>query len=670
MKHIPSKTMHRLGLFFFFPVAVFYMELVVKIYCFDNFSVRGLFYILLFSAAIGLVAAVLSTSWSQLANRRVSLILMLLLTVLMGIQIVYFTIFETFFTLFSVTGAGDAIGEFWSVAMDGLLHSAVPLLFLALPFILLGLFGRRLTPVKRHSAKFIVAVVFVAATLQLWNIAIIKLSTKGIMSDSSVYTGSFSPVLMIPRFGVLTTMRLDLQSLIIDDTDNPVVIEESPAVSPSPTAPTPSTGTDTPVTQAPPSPSAPAYGNNVLEIDFDKLMADESDSTLLDMHQYFSSVEPTTENDYTGMFKGYNLVWIVAEAFSSLALDPVHTPTLTKLAGEGFVFENFYNPVWGVSTSDGEYVASTGLIPKSGVWSYYRSADNYMPFGFGNMFNQLGYLSSAYHNNTYTYYNRDKSYPNMGYIYKAVGNGLEIKKQWPQSDVEMIAVSLPDFIGEEHFMTYYMTVSGHMNYTFMGNMMSYIHKNEVADLPYSEPARAYIACQMEFDQSVKLLIDELDKAGVLDNTVIVISGDHYPYGLEQSQMEELSGSPIETNFELYRSTLIIWNSEMDTVQVDKYCSSLDIMPTLANLFDLPYDSRLVMGRDILSDAPALVIFNNKSFITDLGRYNSKKDTFTANDGAEIPENYARNILRSVNNKFKYSAAILDHDYYGVVFGQA
>jgi phosphoglycerol transferase MdoB-like AlkP superfamily enzyme len=232
----------------------------------------------------------------------------------------------------------------------------------------------------------------------------------------------------------------------------------------------------------------------------------------------------------------------------------------------------------------------------------------------------------------------------------------------------MVAASLPDFIGAERFLTYYMTVSGHMNYTFMGNMMAYKHRNEVADLPYSEPARAYIACQMEFDAAVKLLVDELDKAGKLGRTVIVISGDHYPYGLEQSQMEEINGGPIEKNFELYRSTLIIWNPEMETVHIDKYCSSLDVMPTLANLFALPYDSRLVMGRDILSDAEPLVIFSNRSFITDLGRYNAKTDTFTKNEGAAVPEHYARDMAAVVGDKFKYSALILDRDYYGVVFG--
>ena len=91
------------------------------------------------------------------------------------------------------------------------------------------------------------------------------------------------------------------------------------------------------------------------------------------------------------------------------------------------------------------------------------------------------------------------------------------------------------------------------------------------------------------------------------------------------------------------------------------------MPTLANLFDLPVDSRLVMGRDILSDADPLVIFNDRSFITDMGRYDASTDTFTPNEGVQVPEGYAAEILDQVNDKFDYSRMILDYDYYAKVF---
>jgi phosphoglycerol transferase MdoB-like AlkP superfamily enzyme len=332
------------------------------------------------------------------------------------------------------------------------------------------------------------------------------------------------------------------------------------------------------------------------------------------------------------------------------------------------VFRNFYTPLWGVSTSDGEYVTLTGLLPKSGVWSFTQSADNDMRMTFGRMLSAQGYDCRAYHDHTYTYYNRDKSHPNLGYAYTGVGNGLELERVWPASDLEMMQKTVPDYIGSDRFHTYYMTVSGHQYYTFMGNTQSWKHQEDVADLPYSEGSRAYIACNMEFDLAVQNLMEQLSAAGKLTDTVIVISGDHYPYGLSHGEIEELRGHSVDENFELYRSALILWSGDMtEPIEIEKPCAAVDIMPTLANLFGLDFDSRLLAGRDILSDAPGLVIFANRSFLSEYGRYDSTLDEFIPADGVEVPEDYARDMLYGrVSDAFTYSAAILDNDYYSIV----
>ncbi len=162
-------------------------------------------------------------------------------------------------------------------------------------------------------------------------------------------------------------------------------------------------------------------------------------------------------------------------------------------------------------------------------------------------------------------------------------------------------------------------------------------------------------------------MEQLELAGELENTVIVLSGDHYPYGLTDEELYELAGYEQEKKFEKFRSTLIIWSASMEeAVVVDKVCSSLDVMPTIANLMGLEYDSRLVMGRDILSDSSGLVIFNDRSWITDLGRYDAKQNLFTPIEGVTISETYAKNILKKVNNAFYYSAKILEKDYYSKV----
>ena len=390
------------------------------------------------------------------------------------------------------------------------------------------------------------------------------------------------------------------------------------------------------------------------------------------MHEYFSSQEASKKNKYTGMFKDKNLIVRVGESFSSLAIREDLTPNLYKLYKEGFQFDNFYTPIFPVSTADGEYITDTSLIPKEGVWSFLRVAGNYMPYSYANVFEKQGYSSNAYHNHTATYYERDKYIETMGYnSYLAVGTGLEDRmdtSNWPNSDYEMVKTTVDDYINNEKFMAYYMTVSGHMNYTKIGNMMVYRNWDQVKDLPYSNKAKGYLAANIELDKAVGELLSRLEQAGKLEDTVIVISGDHYPYGLTLGEINELSTFERDDKFEKFRMPFLIWSGSMKgPIKVEKIGSSLDVLPTVLNLFGAEFDSRLLMGRDILSDSDPIVIFSDRSFITDKGRYNSLTEQFTPNEGVTIEEGYVDKINTIIYKKYQMSRLILENDYYKHVF---
>ena len=357
-----------------------------------------------------------------------------------------------------------------------------------------------------------------------------------------------------------------------------------------------------------------------------KLLAETEDETLKNMHMYFAGRPATQKNEYTGKFAGYNLIFLTAEGYSHYAVDQTLTPTLYKMTHEGFNFTDFYNPIWGVSTSDGEYVATTGLIPKEGVWSLFHSGTNAMPFAMGNQLRQIGYKTTAYHNHTFDYYDRNISHPNLGYDYKGLGNGLVVRETWPESDIEMVDVTTPEFINDQPFHTYYMTVSGHMFYNFDENFIAYKNQDLVKNLPYTENGKAYLATQIELDRALELLLQRLEEAGVAEKTLIVMSADHYPYGLEKNEIDDLAGHVVEENFELYKSSLIIYAKGMQPEVVSRPVSSLDIIPTISNLMGLEFDSRLLMGVDIFSTSPPRVIFENRSFITEIGRYNSETES--------------------------------------------
>lgn len=545
--------------------------------------------------------------------------------------------------------------------------------------------------------------------------------------SGETYGPQFSVNRAVPRFGLLTSLRLEatytlfgqpdaaesLTKLAVPVLATPEAAEETPKETESETAWQPpetaaasvngeSTAenetvlenkTETAAEKETAAEETIVYGYNQLNIDFEALAANEPDETLQTMHRFFADLTPTMQNEYTGRFAGKNLIMLTAEAFSPYVIDPELTPTLYRLSHEGFVFNHYYQPAWFQSTTGGEFTCMTGLIPTwvDGQLSFTASAENAMPFALGNQFAALGYRTLAYHNSDYTYYNRDQTHPNLGYDYHGIGNGLEIPVgDWPYSDLDMMQATVPDYLKtyEEDgtpFHVYYMTVSGHCNYSWDANAMSLKNRDAVSHLNHSETVKAYLACNLELEYALTYLMEELEKAGAADDTVIVLSADHYPYALTQNSpvdyYNELSKkNDSEDDISRYENTLILWCGDMEEpVTIDTPCSSLDIVPTLSNLFGLPYDSRLFAGTDLLSSnydptTPSfhmpLVIFPDGGFGTGwstvAGSFEAKTRTFTPSEGFSVDDDFVSAVTAIAETKYLNSRLIIAEDYYRTV----
>ena len=650
----------------FFYGAFVLWELVVRMGSGIAFWGVGLLYVGVFCA----VAALLLTAICGLFGRRWSKVMAGLFTVvgalLYGSQLVYHTVFGTFYTIYSLFNGTKALG-FIDIIVGAMQKQWFGILLLCVP-VAVGAFllCKGAAPCARRRAAATLGLAGLALAAQLYGMGLLFCTGFAPNSAFDLYfcTSALSP--SVEKLGMLTAMRLDAQRLAFGFTPVGTDLIQAGAAT---------LGEYEEQMLDEDGNVLPPLGNpdyvkkpSTLPIDWQALMAAAPNDTVQDMHTYFSQQTPTQTNAMTGLFEGKNLIMITAEAFSPLAVDKTRTPTLYKLMHEGLQFTNFYTPLWGVSTLDGEYVACTGLIPKAGVWSMMESSRNAMPFTLGNQLALQGYDTKAYHNHTYDYYRRDLSHPNMGYDYKAYGNGLNVTWQWPESDVEMVDISTDEFMQNTPFHVYYLTVSGHLAYNFMGgNAMSSLHEDAVSGLPLSEPARAYLACQMELDRALALLLERLAQAGQLENTVIALSADHYPYGLTQSEIDELAGHAVDPTFELYRNTFILYNAGVtDGRKITRPSSSLDILPTLSNLFALPYDSRLMMGTDIFSDSDPLVLFADRSWITDKAKYNAATNVLTPLTHEPLPEHYAEDISSIVHQKFLYSAKLLENNYYNIV----
>ena len=653
-----------------FLCSILWLELIYRLFCVERFFDRGLLYILLFSLPASMICAILCSLWSEKANRIVAGVLLGGISLWYMIQSVYFTIFRTVLVTSSFGMAGDALSNYWRETLVGIGKTLPCLLLLLVPLAVYIFLRKHITLSVRADAPELLTLGGGALVVYLLALLCLNLPSAELLTTKELYKGMLIPDLAVSRFGVMTTLRLDIsQSLFGAD------IPDDDVLLPEPSGSTSSSGDI-----SPDLPPEAVYQPNIFDIDFAALAEQETNKTLKSIHKYFASREPTLQNEYTGMFKGKNLIMLTGEAFWIGAIHPTYTPTLYKLANEGFVFKNFYNPLWWYSTIDGEYAHCTGLIPsnqsKDSSFKITGKNKNSMYFCMGNMLGMEGYPTTAYHNHTHSYYSRHLSHPNMGYDYYGVGAGLDVKKSWPESDLEMMEKTIPQALaGPKPFHNYYMTVSGHMNYNFVGNAMSMKHKAEVAESGLSEPAQAYLACNMELDKALEYVLAQLEAAGELENTVICMSGDHYPYGLDGTgAIDELTAPGTEADLiEKYRSSLILWCGAMtEPVIVEKPCSSIDVIPTLCNLFGLDYDSRLIIGRDILSTAPGLVPTNKFCFVSDLGKYYTNTGTFIPNEGITVPEGYVEQTYNEVRRMVNYSGLVLFNDYYrkiGLIPGQ-
>lgn len=662
----------------FFPLALLYHELLLRAFDTQNAFFRGtLVMVVLFSIATGLLLSLLV---NLLHNRRLAQVLMLVVTalwtLLLCVEYCCRSYFKSYFSVgFICTMSGNVVTGFGST-IPGIVAQRLPFIIAALlPLALCILLRKRIVTEHRMSKWSLLFVTAVSVIFLLIGEGLARWGTYG---DS--YTYNFQTDAAVSQFGLHTAVRLEAEYALFG-TPQPKL--ELPTQEDEPDDPPAAT---TPV----------EYGYNALDIDFQALADSASDSALRSMAQYFGSLTPSKKNEYTGLFQGKNLVLITAEAFSPWFISRELTPTLYKLTHEGFVCENYYQPGWGQSTTGGEYAVMTGLLP---TWvgsnvSFYASANDDMPFALGNQLRALGYRTGAYHDNIYNYYNRDKTHPNLGYDYQGVGNGLTMTEDgsWPYSDLEMVQNTIGDYIDGyvsdgTPFHVYYMTVSGHGSYGWGHAMAAKNRAKAQAAYPNaSTQVQSYVAANLELENALTYLLEQLEAAGIAEDTVICMSADHYPYLLAEPETDyynELRGVvDSERDTDRYRNALVLWCGGMENaVTVTEPCSAVDIVPTLSNLFGLEYDSRLLSGRDVLdkdydagsaSGSIPLVILptsSGNSWATAAGVFEASTRTFNARPGVTVEEDYVSRVNNIVALQYNYAQQLIARDYYRVALGR-
>ena len=405
-----------------------------------------------------------------------------------------------------------------------------------------------------------------------------------------------------------------------------------------------------------------------------QIIADEKNKNYLTLNNYFISQEITDKNDYTGIFKDKNLIVIMMESTNNIVLNEEYFPNLYKLYNEGWAWENAYSPRNSCSTGNNEMSGMTSLytINSSCTANIYKN--NKYPQSLFGLFNNAGYTTSSYHNYTEQYYARATIHPNMGSgHYYGVGElGIpysNVYKEWP-SDVELMNKMLELTKDEEQFMAWVTTVSAHQPYN-QDSELSQKYFDLFSNTNYNSSLKRYMAKLKVFDDSIGALIDGLEKQGKLDDTVIVLYADHYPYGLSNSTINSYFDYNVNERLEIDRTPFIIYNSKITPAKYDEYTSYMNIVPTVANLFGLDYDPRLYVGSDILSSTyNNRVVFADGSWQDSKAFYSATKGTVTYfNDGNTYTADEIKSITNEVKNKISMSNLAIKTNYFNYLYNK-
>lgn len=315
------------------------------------------------------------------------------------------------------------------------------------------------------------------------------------------------------------------------------------------------------------------YTRKIDDSVWEKIANTENNKNYKTLNNYFISQEITDKNDYTGIFRDKNLIVIMMESVNTIAINKKYYPNLYKLYSEGWSWDNAYSPRNNCSTGNNELSGMTSLYTINNNCTSNIYKNNTYPYSLFNLFNNAGYKTSSYHNYTEQYYARSSIHKNAGsnHYYGVQELGIpysNLYEEWP-SDVDLMEKFLAKTANDEKYMAWITTVSSHQPYNTKSELGDkYI--SIFADTNYDTSLKRYMSKLKVLDDAIGVLLDGLKRQDKLGDTVIVLYGDHYPYGLSTKTLNSYFDYDVTKNLEVDKTPFIIYNSEITPTKFDEY----------------------------------------------------------------------------------------------------
>ena len=414
------------------------------------------------------------------------------------------------------------------------------------------------------------------------------------------------------------------------------------------------------------------YTRHIDDSTWNSLIENENNTTYNKLNNYYINRSITSKNDYTGIFKDKNLIVILLESVNEIAINKELFPNIYKVYNEGISFKNNYSPRNNCSTGNNEMTVMTGLFSINNTCTANTYKRNVYPEAIFNIFKNEGYSVTSYHSYTDHYYSRHTIHKNMGSdkFYGVEDLGMEysnVYEEWP-SDLTFFETSMPYYINEDKFLAFMTTVTTHQTYNVPSEFGDK-YLDLFGEMEYSTTVKRYLSKMTELDKALGYMLNELEQSGKLEDTVIALFADHYPYGLTNSQINTVLDYDVNIRQEVDRTPMVIYNSKIESKKIEKYTSIVDLLPTLFNMFDVNYDPRLYMGTDIMSDNVGRVVFADGSWQDNVGFYRATNGKFveTNDEGLTYTTQEIVEINNEISLRQKMSSLAIKNNYFKYLF---
>lgn len=380
--------------------------------------------------------------------------------------------------------------------------------------------------------------------------------------------------------------------------------------------------------------------------------------TINELDNYFETMEYIHEdNEMTGILAGKNVIFVQLENIDEWMLTKENMPNLYNLQMNGIDFKNHYATTFATGkTFNTEFIANTGLIPqKYGFAPSYIYSRNSYPYSLANLFKNAGYTANSFHASNGSVYNREAVHHTFGYT--TYHDYSKMRMENSSLDSQMInAYDL--MVSDDPFMDLLITISAHGPFDPELAACS-THLEEVMEYEMSDDMvyMCGLAQAKETDILIGNLLERLLEDGHINDTALVFYTDHYAYGTIDEETELALKGTNDPNL-LSNVAFFVWANDIEPYVYENVTSTMDILPTVANLFDLEVDYKYLLGSDAFDDKDRYVVFQDGAILTSDEYYTPSISTVSNEISDEM-----KNYIVEANNRLEHSWDILTVDYF-------